>query len=107
VVTRWVGVGLALVALALMLSPVAAGQATTDCPTPPADFEPPLPNDAAIETRSLRQDEAQSCEALSQRLDYLAEFEDDVRRFGGWTVGVLLATLIAVPLFGRIVRSGG
>jgi len=96
-----------LSAFSLVVPSLAAGQPVpeTSCPAPPADFEPPLPNDAAIETRHLRQDLAASCEATAERQELVSEQVDDIRRFTGWSVGVVLV-LISVPVLRSIVRSG-
>jgi drug/metabolite transporter (DMT)-like permease len=110
------GAALASVGAALLLGGPAQAQ-TTSCPSAPADFEPPLPNDAAIETRELRQDLAAACAAIagaveavdSTLVDGVALDEEsssrlDLAWWGAWAiVGTLLALMVA-PMMGRAFR---
>jgi hypothetical protein len=100
-------VGVALVAVgngAFVLTEAAHAETfPSSCASAPADFTPPMPNDAAIETRELRQDLAALCETLTARSDgELARL--DLGWWGAWaTVGVLLGLVVA-PMMERAFR---
>ncbi len=122
----------AVLLLVLVVAGAAAGtagaQAPPVCADAPSDFEPPLPNDSAIETRELRQDVAADCAALLDRLDSLIALQEaavesetttsaqrvalapvdrnrlDLMWWGAWATVGMMFVLLAAPMFLRAFR---
>lgn len=106
-VIRWAAVVAFVFALAFSVTSAAnASEHHPACPPDPGPIPESITNDAAIQVREGRRENAEACAAIASRLDAAETLATDTRRLGGWLVGVLLLVGVAPILF-RIGRGGG